>query len=201
MKTFASLLLGLGILTAWAADAAPKATPVSTGKASVAKASSAISADNMLSNSDFGTGDLTGWTVENTKPAASTSEVIIGGGSIAGTNALKVAVTAVVPTSQYGWEVQVFHTVAIDSGKTYLVTFSGKAEPAINIPVVCMQNKAPWGHHTYETTANLSSKWQNFEFRFKAIESDSLMRINFGNLATAVGQTITLSNVLMKIEK
>jgi hypothetical protein len=86
---------------------------------------------NLLTNGDFSDG-MTAWTVEKTAPATATSEVVAEGPT--GENALKVTVTAIDPTDAFGWHVQAFQPVGVETGLTYTRTFWAKADPATTIP-------------------------------------------------------------------
>jgi hypothetical protein len=86
------------------------------------------------------------------------------------------------------WRLQFYHAgIRVEKGTAYDLTFWARSDRAGIISVNCMQNHAPWDHHT-QIKLPVSTEWKPMRFRFVGPWTDDKARICFTDLGTVPGQ-------------
>lgn len=186
MKSLHSLLTAIA-LTAATLSAVPtptRAQPVAPAQPAAAPAAPA----EMLTNGSF-TNGLAHWDLEQNAKATGLAETAPDGPNNAPALRIKVLTLGDAP-----WQLQTYQKgLRVEKGKTYTFSFSAKSDRAGDITVNCMQNHAPWDHHTQQVIA-LTPEWQQIKYEFTAPWDDDNVRVGFTNLATTPGQTYWFTN-------
>lgn len=154
---------------------------------------------NLLANGHF-LDSLEGWEVDRIAPADADIAIVPDSPDSGSGKAMKISVTAIDSASPYGWQVQAYYPVSIDSGVEYTLSYWIKSDVRQTIPVVVMENHAPFGHHFLgaDWMITVTPKWTFHRETFALDFSDPQMRINFGNMAQRVGQSFYLADVVLK---
>lgn len=110
-------------------------------------------------------------------------------------NALLINVSAVDSTN---WHVQLTQAgLAMHDGETYTLSFRAKADAPRTMDLYAGLDQADWHHVGLDTSANLTTDWQTFQFTFDASGTEpNHNRITFV-LGDKVGQ-VWLSNVQLR---
>lgn len=154
---------------------------VSAAGRQLATAGKTRAGGEMLSNGSFAKG-LDKWTIEESG-AKGKADVVREGPH--GKPALRLEVLTV---GDHAWRLQAFQTgMRIVKGARYAMTFWAKAARAGVITVNCMQNHAPWEHHT-DAKLRVPTTWTQLRFDFDGPWDDSNVRISFTDLGTEPSQ-------------
>ena len=121
---------------------------------------------SLLNNSEFDNG-TTGWNLWNNTAGASTMSAVQNGG-LSGANSLYVDV---ITPSSTNWHSCVYQALNVEAGKTYTISFMGKASAAKTIGVSIQQNGGSWTTY-WSQNVNLTTGAQTFgPFTFNATTS------------------------------
>lgn len=125
---------------------------------------------NYVKNSEFDNG-IDSWSTEKKGDYS-----VITGAGLSGTNALKVTMTN--GSSGNMNKVQVKQTVAIESGKSYSISFTGKAEASKVIEVVLQKSTPP--HTVYwRQKLELSDSIKAVQYSFESDVKDTAAELCF----------------------
>jgi hypothetical protein len=154
---------------------------------------------NLLANGHF-LDSLEGWEVDRIAPADADIALVRDAPDSGSGKAMKISVTAIDSASPYGWQVQAYYPVGIVAGTEYTLSYWIKSDVRQAIPVVVMENHAPFGHHFEgaDWMVTVTPTWTFHTETFTLDFSDPSMRINFGNMAQRVGQSFYLADVVLK---
>lgn len=154
---------------------------------------------NLLANGHF-LDSLAEWSVDRIAPADADIAIVPDAPDSGSGKAMKISVTAIDSASPYGWQVQAYYPVGIVSGVEYTLSYWIKSDVRQSIPVVVMENHAPFGHHFAgaDWMVSVTPTWTFHTETFTLDFSDPQMRINFGNMAQRVGQSFYLADVVLK---
>jgi hypothetical protein len=158
------------------ATATPTATPTRTNTPIAPTATpTAGGGSNLILNPEFD-GGTANWTLGNWGGAASTWSVVTGVG-LSGTNAARVLITNGGTTD---WHVQLRQVLPITAGKTYTITFMGKASAARTMKLAIQQINDPWTTYWTSPVINLTTSAQTFgPFTFTSTNTDATTLLEF----------------------
>lgn len=138
----------------------------------------------LIMNGEFDL-DLAGWTIQNNSGASGTMQVVTDA-AMSGNNALKVCPNTQNPGTD-NWHVQVRHSAPIQSGKTYVISFSAKADAARVLDISVQQDEPNYTTH-FMKTEDLTESVQDFSYSFTSTVTDASAKLKFylGKNATCV---------------
>jgi len=141
-------------------------------------------AGELLKNGDF-SAQMSNWNLEQHSPALGTTNF-----DSTGPDDQPAVEIEVVEPGEKGWQIQfVQKGFAVKKGKTYTVTFMGKAEPELyGIYISLAQASKEYKALATKGDVLLPSAWKTFEVSFTPEEDEADARLIVGNLGQKPGK-------------
>ena len=147
----------------------------------------------LFTDGDFARGQ-DNWTLEGAKPGVAAWEFAPGAGPD-GKAAARVTISQVGATT---WAYQVHRlNLNLEEGRTYTLTFWGKADAERNVSVGTRLQQADWHAMGLSAQVTLKPEWQRFRMSFTAVNTEpNLARLSF-NLINQPG-VVELAGVTLQ---
>src|SRR6185295_712315 len=101
---------------------------------------------------------------------------VVTNAGLSGTNALKVTITN---GGTADWHVQPKQVIGLTSGKTYQISFMGKADAAKTVTILLQQSVSPYTVY-WQQTVNLATSGATFgPYSYTATATDAAVNLNF----------------------
>ena len=138
----------------------------------------------LIMNGEFDM-DLAGWTIQNNSGASGTMQVVTNA-AMSGNKALKICPSTQSPGTE-NWHVQVRHPAPIQSGKTYAISFSAKADAARALDISIQQDEGNYTSH-FVRSESLTENVQDISYTYTSTVTDASAKLKFyvGKSATCV---------------
>lgn len=128
---------------------------------------------NLIGNGEFDNG-TDGWRTIFHSPAAGSFEVVTDA-DMSGANAGKINISS----GGANWQIELFTSLGLESGKTYEISFQAKAAAERTAMVTFQRASDPYNNY-WQETINLTTTTQEFgPFLWTSDISDEVARLNF----------------------
>ena len=128
-------------------------------EAQIRKCESAL-VNNLLFNGDFESGSMSPWVMEIHDPAVASMSLETNPVHVASGNASAKVVTTSTTDTEWHIQFKQFGPTFVE-GQPYLLTFSAKANVAVDIGVGISREISPWNTYGYNSIG-LTTQWQQF---------------------------------------